>query len=356
MLNALALEKDVYIRIGILSKGNTFRPGYDWDNQIDNSIYIKLFEDKDALKAYSINDFDFVGVLGVFGSKELFKLALKSLLWYKKEVFIFSEGLKQKTFFNKSVKRLTLLPLNNPKVSLFLIGADAYPDYYELGMNKCQAYQFGFSVPSPKCLIKPTLPSNKIKLIYIGQLIERKRVFDLIKAIAVLKDKYIELSIIVDIFGEGIMKNTLQEYIDQHHLEILINLRGQKKQEELYEDLPNYDCLILPSQYDGWGAVVNEAMQSGLAVIVSQGVRARQIVEHGVNGYQYPTGNIEELVNHLEKLILSPEKLRMFKENSILKIQDYSPETLAQRLHEIASAKKNRTEEPNFKTSLKQLK
>jgi len=113
--------------------------------------------------------------------------------------------------------------------------------------------------------------------------------------------------------------------------------------------------LVLPSQYDGWGAVVNEAMQNGLAVIVSDGVRARQIVQEGENGFHFPVGKIEVLAHKMHLLVANREMLYSFKSKSSELIIDYYPESLAKKVYQLLEAKINGSEEPKFESSLKVL-
>jgi glycosyltransferase involved in cell wall biosynthesis len=65
---------------------------------------------------------------------------------------------------------------------------------------------------------------------------------------------------------------------------------------------------VLPSEHEPWGLVVNEAMNAGKPVIVSDRVGAGpNLVEDGVNGFVYPTRDGAALADRLRLLIDSPE-------------------------------------------------
>ena len=68
------------------------------------------------------------------------------------------------------------------------------------------------------------------------------------------------------------------------------------------------DVFVLPSIHDSYGIVVLEAMVAGLPVIVSDHVGAKEIVENGVNGFIFPSGNSYELANKLSFFYDNPEK------------------------------------------------
>ena len=49
--------------------------------------------------------------------------------------------------------------------------------------------------------------------------------------------------------------------------------------EQVRQELLKSDVLILPSKFDGWGCVVNEALQCGLRVIVSDACGAHSLIQ-----------------------------------------------------------------------------
>src|ERR1019366_9700697 len=69
------------------------------------------------------------------------------------------------------------------------------------------------------------------------------------------------------------------------------------------------DLLVLPSLYEPFGLVVNEAMICGLPVAVSDRVGARfDLVRSGENGYVFPAGGVNELAEILRQILPDTEK------------------------------------------------
>jgi glycosyltransferase involved in cell wall biosynthesis len=84
-----------------------------------------------------------------------------------------------------------------------------------------------------------------------------------------------------------------------------IGFRNQSELPALYDLC---DVFVLPSEHEPWGLVVNEAMNAGKPVIVSDRVGAGpDLVEDGINGCVYPVRDISALTDCLRRLIDSPE-------------------------------------------------
>jgi glycosyltransferase involved in cell wall biosynthesis len=77
------------------------------------------------------------------------------------------------------------------------------------------------------------------------------------------------------------------------------------------EELPRFfaqaDVFVLPSRYDGWGVVVNQALGAGLPIICSDMVGAgRDLVEEEVNGLRFPAGDSAALAEKMQRFVVQP--------------------------------------------------
>jgi glycosyltransferase involved in cell wall biosynthesis len=87
-----------------------------------------------------------------------------------------------------------------------------------------------------------------------------------------------------------------------------IRFIGFRNQSELPAMYDLCDVFVLPSEREPWGLVVNEAMNAGKPVIVSDCVGAGpDLVEDGVNGFVYPARDVAALADRLRRLIEHPE-------------------------------------------------
>jgi len=86
------------------------------------------------------------------------------------------------------------------------------------------------------------------------------------------------------------------------------------------------DLFVLPSLYEPFGLVVNEAMLCGCPVAVSDRVGAKyDLVREGQNGYIFPTGNVEALAAIYRDFLPDPEKRRRMGNAARLRMETWSP-------------------------------
>jgi glycosyltransferase involved in cell wall biosynthesis len=115
-------------------------------------------------------------------------------------------------------------------------------------------------------------------LLYLGRLLHRKRVDLLVHAfrkVCTLAD--VQLTIV----GDGPEREYLQSLaagIAQ------INFKPCIPHEQVHDEMQSHDALILPTECDDWGVVVNEALQSGLAVITTENAGASEMIRHSGAG------------------------------------------------------------------------
>ncbi len=66
--------------------------------------------------------------------------------------------------------------------------------------------------------------------------------------------------------------------------------------------------FVLPSRHEPWGLVVNEAMNAGRAVMVSDDVGCQQdLVREGETGAVFPVGDVAALAAAIERVLATPE-------------------------------------------------
>ena len=105
-----------------------------------------------------------------------------------------------------------------------------------------------------------------------------------------------------------------------------------------YADLPGAYAracfFVLPSRFEPWGLVVNEAMAAGLPVVVSDACGCQpDLVRDGVNGVVFPAGDKAALVRILDRMgSLDPANRDLMGTASREMISDYDCDTWAQKL------------------------
>src|SRR5439155_16396241 len=111
-----------------------------------------------------------------------------------------------------------------------------------------------------------------------------------------------------------------------------INYAGFQPPECLPQYFSEADVFILPSRYDGWGVVVNQALGAGLPVICSDAVGAGLVlVEENVNGLRFASGNVDELERCMEQMLNNPETTWNWGETSRRKAVSLDPKVGAEK-------------------------
>lgn len=134
-------------------------------------------------------------------------------------------------------------------------------------------------------------------VLFVGRLFDRKRPGDLLEAQRRLAGR-IEL---VTVFaGAGPL---LQDLQIESALDANTRVLGFQTQEQLREAYRGADVLVVPSEFETWGLVVNEAFACGLPAIVTDTCGcADDLVQRGMTGEVYPVGDIARLSEYLLKL------------------------------------------------------
>ena len=105
------------------------------------------------------------------------------------------------------------------------------------------------------------------------------------------------------LLGDGPLRSTLNSQLSTLNLQSHVHLPGFKQ----YGELPAYyglaSAFIHASTTEPWGLVVNEAMASGLPVLVSNRCGcAMDLVKDGVNGFTFDPYNVEQLAQLMLRL------------------------------------------------------
>lgn len=167
--------------------------------------------------------------------------------------------------------------------------------YKRLGMREQALYPFGYfrargSMASPSA--DSTSPKG-VEIIFVGQVIHRKGIDLLVEAMLPLFDERPDLYL--TIVGEGEMAAALRERVRTLKMTGRIVFEGVLPPDKIPARVARADLLVLPSRWDGWGVVVNEAFSAGVPVIVSAHCGAADLVHHGSNGYIFRAEDREDL-------------------------------------------------------------
>ncbi len=99
---------------------------------------------------------------------------------------------------------------------------------------------------------------------------------------------------------------------------------GFRNQSELPRFFDLASVFVLPSRHEPWGLIVNEVMNAGRAVIVSDDVGSYpDLITNGVEGFVYPVGDVGALTEALRKIVDTPGLAQEMGENALARISGW---------------------------------
>jgi colanic acid/amylovoran biosynthesis glycosyltransferase len=189
-------------------------------------------------------------------------------------------------------------------------------------------------------LHKSNKSDDLIRILSVGRLVEKKGFKYGIYAIKKLRN--IHQNIKYDIIGDGPLRNELQHLIESLEMGEVINLLGDKHQQEVIETLNNSHILIAPSvttytgDQEGIPNVLKEAMAMNLPVISTNHSGIPELIKNGISGILVPERDIDALAEKLNYLINHPQiwsKMCRAARNHV--VEDYDINKLNCQLIEI---------------------
>ena len=199
---------------------------------------------------------------------------------------------------------------NPPCARIYLLCASAYTasDYAKYGLFCGRAFKWGYFPPTQQYDTAEALLSKKnpLRILWAGRFLQWKHPDDAILVASQLKDAGYRFS--MDLIGAGVMEPILQKMILQLNLSDCVHMLGVKTPEEVRRHMEKAGVFLMTSdRYEGWGAVVNEAMNSGCAVLASDAAGATPyLIRDGENGLIYHSGDVRELEDKLAQLLMNP--------------------------------------------------
>jgi glycosyltransferase involved in cell wall biosynthesis len=193
-------------------------------------------------------------------------------------------------------------PRRRRMLGLLAMGRIAEKFYAAIGIPENRIYPYAYQ--SPFSADTAEAAQGACRLVYFGQLSHRKGVDTLLKSLAGICAAFQ-----LDVIGDGPERTSLEALALSLGLDGKVNFMGTLPSAELQRRLPSYALSIVPSRFDGWGMAVNESLQAGLPVLVSDRVGAAELVQASGAGEVYPMGSAQKLAEFIQARLLDPSLL-----------------------------------------------
>lgn len=167
------------------------------------------------------------------------------------------------------------------------------------GMPRARVFPFAYFLPEVRVTgASREGDARSFRFIFVGQFIERKRLDLLLSALACVMDEEWEFVVV----GSGPLETALRGRAERE-LGDRVRWIGILPMAEVKHEMAQADCLVLPSRFDGWGAVVSEALMVGTPVIASDRCGSAGVVGASKRGGVFKSGSLESLVGQLQSAL-----------------------------------------------------
>src|SRR5712664_1034188 len=221
-----------------------------------------------------------------------------------------SELLRPRSLSKRTLRNLILPPVLKLYDALLCIGTHNRSFYQHYGVREERLFFTPYCVDNVGFLVgfdqhlaardatRTELgagPTDRV-LLFAGKLIERKRPLDIIRAVATLEPA---LRPVVVFMGSGQLASNIREIATTLGVGKYA-ITGFKNADEIGRYYAAADAFVLPSDFETWGLVVNEAMVHALPTIVSDRCGcAIDLVQDGRTGYRFPAGDTVALADRI---------------------------------------------------------
>lgn len=169
------------------------------------------------------------------------------------------------------------------------------------------------------------------EVIAVGRLEKEKDFFAMIMAFRIIVDS--KPNWILNVYGEGSLRQELKQLIDDLNLNNHVVLRGSVK--NIYDKYSYASIYMMTSQYEGFPNTMLEAMAHGLPVVAFESVGGvKVLLKDQENGFLVRNRNIEELSEHAIRLIEDIELRALMGEKSRLHAEEYGVDHIMSQWHQ----------------------
>lgn len=222
---------------------------------------------------------------------------------------------KKPSVFRRIYHAVKLRMRDHGSKNVYMLCASAYTasDFRSLGMYKNRTYKWGY-FPEVKAHDLDTLFREKKQntILWCGRFIDWKHPDDAIRIAKRLKAAGFDFRL--NMIGTGAMEEELKKMTQAYGLTDVVRFLGSMPPERVRAYMEEAGIYLFTSdRQEGWGAVLNEAMASGCAVVASNAAGATPfLVQDGENGLVYQSGNFEELLEKVRQLLCKPTEQEQY--------------------------------------------
>ena len=326
--------KDFYF----ISTDSEYRQGYQTAFNKEYVVYYDKSEERDkALGLIATAD---VAVMGACPDR-LIDLRVST----GKLTFLYSERFFKKGTWRRFIPRTRKAVYDRAikyknRDDFYVLCASAYLPY-DLSLlgfptDKCLKWGYFPQVKRYKNIEEIITAKRKSSILWVSRFLEWKHPEVPVKLAKRLKSDGYKFQL--NMIGDGECRSKVEKLIKRYGLKDCVYLRGSLPSEEVRNYMEQSEIFLFTSdRYEGWGAVLNESMNSGCAVVTNRAIGSvPYLIKDGENGFIYD-GPVKDVYNKVKFLLDNSERRKETGKNAYYSIVDmWNSDVAAERLLEIA--------------------
>lgn len=251
---------------------------------------------------------------------------VKKRIQNNKIVFRYSERIMKQgyEYWKIPVRAIKGCIRNRWYKNAYLLCASAYAaaDYGKLFAYINRTYKWGYfpelnQYDDINYLISKKQPES---ILWVARLVDWKKPEVAIEIAKRLNKEGYRFSL--NIIGNGPLEKNIQALIEKNNLCDCVHMLGSMSPKQVREYMEKSEIFIFTSnRSEGWGAVLNESMNSACAVVASHIIgSAPYLLTDDENGLMYQDGDIDELYDKIKWLLEHPDERKTIAKNAYFTI------------------------------------
>ncbi|NHV60333.1 MAG: glycosyltransferase family 4 protein [Candidatus Verstraetearchaeota archaeon] len=187
-----------------------------------------------------------------------------------------------------------------------ILESSSVKDFYNLDKFSKKLLYAHLFIPS---IFTLTNPFNKrdIDLAFMGVLSKEKGIIEFLKTCNILKNKNVAIRVVI--WGDGVLKDQVEQYINKNNLSALVQLKNFVDPYNVPKILNKIKLLVIPSYSEGLPNILLEAMACGTPVLATPVGGIPDLLKEGETGFLLKSNNPEHIAERVIELLNKPDIL-----------------------------------------------
>ncbi|MFR1236237.1 MAG: glycosyltransferase family 4 protein [Barnesiella sp.] len=309
-----------------------------WSLDVKEIPYVKCsYEDKELYEeCLKIGECSDVVLFGSAPFKFIEKRVRKNKLTFYIAERLFRRGFVRAFYPPSFFKILKRFIVPGRKSNFYMLCASGYTAYdvNRLAAFRGRCYKWAHFTEVREYDIEQLMckKSGKIEILWAGRFLKLKHPEYAIMLAKKLKEE--DYTFHINMIGRGEEEAKLKLLVNEYGLENNVSFLGFIEPEKVRNYMERSDIFLFTSDFrEGWGAVLNESMNAGCAVVASHAIGAVPfLLEHEKTGLIYKNGDFQDFYEKVVFLINNEKNRKKMGKNAYLNIsKNWTPEIAAIR-------------------------